>query len=431
MTDVLDFKENKSGTNVISSYDYTVNSLGQRTGVEQAGTAFASARAIQWGYDSLGQVTSADHSDTAHSRYYGYEAIGNRNESRRGTATDSGGIATTYSSNALNQYTGINSTAGNPNINPVHDLDGNQTTGPLAVDQSKSVEYIWDGENRLIEAKINGSTVGTYRYDAQGRRIFKDGFGDVRYFVYDGLNLIAEYSGGSLIRSHTWGTDLSGTFQGAGGVGGLLASRIGESEYYPLYDGNGNVTQYRDASSTVAHFEWDAFGAIAAFTGPKWDFNLRFSTKYHDFETGLNYYGYRYYDSQTGRWLNRDPIEEEGGLNLYGFVDNNAIENVDYLGNAIATIVAEALAQASSLCASLQCKENCESCCSGVSIAGVAAGAMAFAAETAVCLGITGGLGSALCLIAAGIDYKNAMSGIEEYSEKCMKSCKNKPCCPA
>jgi RHS repeat-associated protein len=329
MTDVLDFKENKSGANFILSYHDTVNSLGQRTGVEQAGTAFASARAIQWGYDSLGQVTSADHSDTAHSRYYGYDAIGNRNESRRGTATDSGGIATTYSSNALNQYTGINSTAGNPNINPVHDLDGNQTTGPLAVDQSKSVQYIWDAENRLIEAKVDGSTVGTYRYDAQGRRIYKNGFGDVRYFIYDDWNLIAEYSVGNLIRSHTWGTDLSGSFQGAGGVGGLLASRIGGVDYYPLYDGNGNVTEYRDAASTVAHFEYDAFGAVSSFTGPMWDFNIRFSSKYEDFETGLNYYGYRYYDPKIGRWLSRDPLGELGGLNLFGFGPNSPLNGYD------------------------------------------------------------------------------------------------------
>jgi RHS repeat-associated protein len=58
----------------------------------------------------------------------------------------------------------------------------------------------------------------------------------------------------------------------------------------------------------------------------------RFSTKYLDTETNLYYYGYRYYDSDLGRWLNRDPIEEEGGLNLYGFVENNPVNFVDALG---------------------------------------------------------------------------------------------------
>jgi RHS repeat-associated protein len=53
------------------------------------------------------------------------------------------------------------------------------------------------------------------------------------------------------------------------------------------------------------------------------------STKHHDDETGLVYYGYRYYAPELGRWLNRDPVEEEGGLNLYGFVDNNPLYYVD------------------------------------------------------------------------------------------------------
>ena len=59
---------------------------------------------------------------------------------------------------------------------------------------------------------------------------------------------------------------------------------------------------------------------------------FRFSTKYQDAETGLLYYGYRYYDPITGRWLNRDPIGERGGLNLYGIVSNATTNDVDYLG---------------------------------------------------------------------------------------------------
>jgi len=51
---------------------------------------------------------------------------------------------------------------------------------------------------------------------------------------------------------------------------------------------------------------------------------FRFSTKYQDDETDLLYYGHRYYNASTGRWPNRDPIEEQGGLNVYGFVRNAA-----------------------------------------------------------------------------------------------------------
>ncbi|MGB0155105.1 MAG: RHS repeat domain-containing protein [Verrucomicrobiales bacterium] len=122
--------------------------------------------------------------------------------------------------------------------------------------------------------------------------------------------------------------------QGAGGVGGLLAVRFGDQDYYPLYDGNGNVTEYLDnAGVVVAHYEYDAFGKVAAISGSQaGDFAFQFSTKYADAESGLSYYGFRYYDAVSGRWLNRDPIAERGGWNLYGFVKNNGVGRIDLFG---------------------------------------------------------------------------------------------------
>jgi len=149
-----------------------------------------------------------------------------------------------------------------------------------------------------------------------------------------------------LLRSYTWGIDLSGTPQGAGGVGGLLAIRSISDEtetiHYPLYDGNGNVTQLVKADANgndvlVAHYEYDPFGNLtqnidvdsSAFNAVN---PFRFSTKYFDPETGFYYYGYRYYDPVTGRWPSRDPIEEMGGMNLYGFVRNRVPNVVDRRG---------------------------------------------------------------------------------------------------
>jgi hypothetical protein len=51
---------------------------------------------------------------------------------------------------------------------------------------------------------------------------------------------------------------------------------------------------------------------------------------------GVTYYTYRYYDPATGRWPSRDPIGEEGGINLYGFVGNSPTDLVDYSGLFIA-----------------------------------------------------------------------------------------------
>ena len=57
-----------------------------------------------------------------------------------------------------------------------------------------------------------------------------------------------------------------------------------------------------------------------------------FSTKWQDPVTGMHDYGLRWYSAGLGRWLNRDPIEELGGLNLYGFVRNDGVNRWDYLG---------------------------------------------------------------------------------------------------
>ena len=128
--------------------------------------------------------------------------------------------------------------------------------------------------------------------------------------------------------------DLSGTMQGAGGVGGLLVVTdevaSGTPAYFPAYDGNGNVTEYLAADgSTAAHYEYDAFGNVIASSGTPGSFEFRFSTKPQDAATGLYYYGYRYYDPKTGRWPSRDPIEEKGDVNLYVFSENSSIDKID------------------------------------------------------------------------------------------------------
>jgi hypothetical protein len=93
----------------------------------------------------------------------------------------------------------------------------------------------------------------SFAYDSKGRRIQKIiSTNSVTFttntFLYDGWNLIAEVgTSGSLVRSYVWGTDLSGSPQGAGGVGGLLelcyhSSPTSITNAFVAYDGNGNVT---------------------------------------------------------------------------------------------------------------------------------------------------------------------------------------------
>ena len=203
-------------------------------------------------------------------------------------------------------------------------------------------------ENRLIKVEPTAPTAGDskvgFTYDHQGRRTTKtvshfDGtvwsLPETTAFVYDGWNLIAEIPAAGQNTYYTWGPDLSGSMQGAGGIGGLLAVTTDSGTYLPAFDGNGNVCQYIDASdgSVAAEREYSPFGQTVALTGDKKDeFSFWFSTKYEDAETGLYYYGYRYYSPELGRWPSRDPIVERGGLNLYGFVCNAQIMTYDILG---------------------------------------------------------------------------------------------------
>lgn len=118
-----------------------------------------------------------------------------------------------------------------------------------------------------------------------------------------------------------------------GGVGGLLVENQDGNSYYPTYDGNGNVGEYLTAAGeVVAHFEYDPFGNTLVNTDSSNQFAYRFSSKPLNSETGLYYYGYRYYDSHSGRWPSKDPIEERGGINLYGFVFNQTNGLIDILG---------------------------------------------------------------------------------------------------
>ena len=85
----------------------------------------------------------------------------------------------------------------------------------------------------------------------------------------------------------------------------------------------------------LASFEYGPFGEVIRQTGLMSKVNpFRFSTKYQDDESDLLYYGFRYYKASTGDWLNRDPIEERGGLDIYGFVKENPLSFVDLTGLA-------------------------------------------------------------------------------------------------
>jgi RHS repeat-associated protein len=347
-------------------------------------------------------LVSEDGPGTSFDRGYRYDGIGNRvrtavNTTNTTTATgadlgtyfaSSGGAA---GANPVNQY-GQVALPGQAPVAVVHDLDGNMTSGPLPTAPGSVSHFSWDAENRLTQVAVGGGggTV-SYRYDPFGRRIARILGNITELTLYDGWNPVAEYANTpqspaiSLKRTFVWGLDVSGSLQGAGGVGGLLAireaagngsSKAGQA-IFPAYDGNGNIIRLTDSNgATVASYAYDGFGnrinpAASDIDGSGYANENRygFSTKPRDPLTGLLYYGYRWYDPATGRWASRDPMNEIGRqilhsaglyfsaideINQYSAFLNRSIYSLDLfglgflgrLGNALAGAVGGAISGA-------------------------------------------------------------------------------------
>ena len=200
------------------------------------------------------------------------------------------------------------------------------------------VSFGYDSDLRLESASTTNGLLAAFAYDAFGRRATRTTGDSTTIFFSDGWSLVRELQTvdgeDAVVVDYFWGRDVSGTLDGAGGVGGLVCLVRDGAAYVPLYDANGNVTAYVDASGTVvARYVYDAFGNVIASSGDAaWDFRFGYSTKYKDEATGLLLYERRCYSPTLGRWMTRDPIGERGGLNLYAFCENDPVDNYDYLG---------------------------------------------------------------------------------------------------
>jgi RHS repeat-associated protein len=160
-------------------------------------------------------------------------------------------------------------------------------------------------------------------------------------YIYDGKRVIQERDGNNVPTvTYTRGKDLSGSLEGAGGIGGLLARSHdysgGSWSTHNFYhaDGNGNITYLvNSAQAMVANYKYDPYGRTISSSGSLASANVyRFSSKEFHANSGMYYYLYRFYDPTLQRWVNRDPIGESGGGNLFRFCDNARSGTIDLFG---------------------------------------------------------------------------------------------------
>ncbi|MCO5053478.1 MAG: RHS repeat-associated core domain-containing protein [Verrucomicrobiae bacterium] len=348
-----DIGNRQTTTRDLRQASYSVNNLNQYASrtvpgfVNVLGTATNTATVSLWSQDNLALYTPT----TRKGDYFRGEMLFNNN---------TGALWLTITNVAvLSNYTGadvVTNTIGKlflPKTAEVfgYDADGNLTSDSLWTN-------VWNGENRriVIERRSDAPSLSkvkeVWTILADGRwieRIVSTNNGTAYYpsltnrYVWDNQVLLAvlDHTNGVVV-SFLRGIDMSGSIQGAGGVGGVLAVKAGTSAqcgnmanttHFTCYDGNGNVAALVNAATGIesARYECGPFAEQVRETGPMAKLNpIRFSTQYHDDYIGDDKYLFR--DLRDGRWLSRDPIEERGGENLYEFVGNNPVDYIDPAG---------------------------------------------------------------------------------------------------
>jgi RHS repeat-associated protein len=316
----------------LSKFDYTYNVEGQIT---SWGKVLDTASSGLWfDYDNAQQLVSARNASNpslASQRYdYGYDDAGNR-------LSDSNydphpvpiggwlvGTFTTYTANALNQLDSrtVQVNNGVPLASRLlYDMAGN-----LADDGERTM-LEWDAANRLVAVNYTGTTNRSeFTYDGLSRRVKiveKTGatVTSTKKFVWIGTGISQERDANNAItrRYFAEGEQRPGAGEGI-------------QNYYYTRDHLGSIREVTNSAGAVlARYDYDPYGKRTKLPG-KIDVDFGYTGHYHHAPSGLNLTLYRAYNPALGRWISRDPIGEDGGLNLYSYSFNDPVDLVDYTG---------------------------------------------------------------------------------------------------
>ncbi len=228
-----------------------------------------------YSYDGLDRLTSASCNSWSHT--YSYDNVGNR------TAKDS----VIYTINTVNEVTALSD-----NTSFTYDDNGCRTQKSKGTD---TWVYTYDYANRLTKVEKNSSTIGEYVYDGDGKRIRVTEDGVTKTYIYSGTNPVYEKTS-------------SGHADYIYGPTGRIAKRVtmnSESDTYFYHNDHlGSTKLVTDADKTIiVAAAYEPFGESSVKEGSE---DYLFNGKEKD-TTGLYYYGARYYDPETGRFITKDP----------------------------------------------------------------------------------------------------------------------------
>ena len=290
-----------------------------------------------YSYDQDSRLTgiqTAKNTTTIDSINYTYDNAGNR------ITKTQPAVNYNYTYDAIYRLTQATPSSGNPETFTYDQVGNRLTKLPDASPSSnETTQYTYDDENRLTGVQItqNGNIKQlSFTYDPFGRRISKTIIQDqigtscqspnvcprTINYIYDGQNIIVEYDqNGTITAKYTHGPNIDEP----------LAVQQGTNTYYYHADGLGSITALSNASGSIVQtYSYDSFGNITqtgSITQP-----YTFTAREYDSETGMYFYRARYYDPKVGRFVTKDPIGFKGGINQYVYVKNNPVNNVDPSG---------------------------------------------------------------------------------------------------
>jgi RHS repeat-associated protein len=211
-------------------------------------------------------------------------------------------------------------------------------TGNLLADGARS--YAYNDRGRLVEVR-SGSTLVSYTYNGLGQRVQKSGdisiipTGVSQFFYDESGRMLGEYDANRTFVEET-------VFLGDLPVAVLKNSNVpvrNSISVYELFADHIRTPRVITDPNNNIVWRWDLadpFGLTppleSIVAGRRFVYNRRFPGQYFDAESSLHYNYYRDYDPQSGRYIQSDPIGLTGGINTYGYVEQDPVSKFDATG---------------------------------------------------------------------------------------------------
>ncbi|MGD9714001.1 MAG: RHS repeat-associated core domain-containing protein [Thermomicrobiales bacterium] len=262
--------------------------------------------------------------------------------------------------NDANEITDITETAGPAWATPAHDAAGNMTSIPKPTSLTSNYDLTSDAWNRLVKVQYGMDTIAEYEYDGLNRRIVKAVYSGGshdhdEHFYLSEENQVLEGRLDSSSNPHkqfTWGTryvdDLVFRTRDTDDNGSL------DETLYALHDANWDVTAVADTSGAVVErLFYDPYGkstvldadfSVDSDGASDYAWEIRFTSREFDPETGLHYFRARYYHDGLARFIGRDPLlYSRREWNLYVYCKSSPLVYTDPTGMAPITPVSDLL----------------------------------------------------------------------------------------